>query len=129
MHFLGPKKVSEPPQSSPSPSAEQDYWHGVAPQRHRKRKTTTTRPWKCQFEEYQLDKGLLQGMLRMLPLDAVVADFGAGSGQYSKWLNDTGPWCCGFGAAALVGVGRRHCLGAREVLGSSSWERRQTNVG
>ncbi|CAK8986603.1 unnamed protein product [Durusdinium trenchii] len=42
------------------------------------------------FEEYQLDKGLLQGMLRMLPLDAVVADFGAGSGQYSKWLNDTG---------------------------------------
>ncbi|CAK9096125.1 Hypothetical protein SCF082_LOCUS45148 [Durusdinium trenchii] len=41
-------------------------------------------------EEYQLDKGLLQGMLRMLPLDAVVADFGAGSGQYSKWLNDTG---------------------------------------
>eukprot|EP00913_Durusdinium_trenchii_P027806 g26073.t1 len=45
------------------------------------------RPWGS---EYQLDKGLLQGMLRMLPLDAVVADFGAGSGQYSKWLNDTG---------------------------------------
>lgn len=42
------------------------------------------------FEEYQLDKGLLQGMLRMLPLDSMVADFGAGSGQYAKWLNDTG---------------------------------------
>ena len=26
----------------------------------------------------------------MLPLDSVVADFGAGSGQYAKWLNDTG---------------------------------------
>eukprot|EP00434_Breviolum_minutum_P031357 symbB.v1.2.027728.t1/scaffold2866.1/size70932/4 len=43
------------------------------------------------FEEYQLDKGLLQGMLRMFSLDSVVADFGAGSGQYAKWLNDTGP--------------------------------------
>jgi len=42
------------------------------------------------FEEYQLDKGLLQGMLRMFSLDSVVADFGAGSGQYAKWLNDTG---------------------------------------
>ena len=43
------------------------------------------------LQEYQLDKGLLQGMLRMFSLDSVVADFGAGSGQYAKWLNDTGP--------------------------------------
>jgi len=43
------------------------------------------------FSEWQLDKGLLQGLLRhVLPLDAVVADFGAGSGQYATWLNDTG---------------------------------------
>ena len=42
------------------------------------------------FQEYQLDKGLLQGILRMLPVDTVLADFGAGSGQYAKWLNDTG---------------------------------------
>eukprot|EP00933_Yihiella_yeosuensis_P078353 TRINITY_DN8972_c0_g1_i1.p1 TRINITY_DN8972_c0_g1~~TRINITY_DN8972_c0_g1_i1.p1 ORF type:complete len:558 (-),score=98.45 TRINITY_DN8972_c0_g1_i1:232-1905(-) len=43
------------------------------------------------FEEYQLDKGLLQGLLRhVFPVDASIADFGAGSGHYSKWLNDTG---------------------------------------
>jgi len=43
------------------------------------------------FEEYQPDKGLLRGMLRhVFPVDAVVADFGAGSGHYAKWLNDTG---------------------------------------
>lgn len=46
----------------------------------------------CALQEYQLDKGLLQGMLRVLPLDSVIADFGAGSGQYAKWLNDTGPF-------------------------------------
>lgn len=43
------------------------------------------------FEEWQLDKGLLQFLLRhVLPIDASVADFGAGSGHYSRWLNDTG---------------------------------------
>merc|ERR1719473_1969610 len=43
------------------------------------------------FQEYVLDQGLLQGLLRhVLPLDATVADMGAGSGQYAKWLNDTG---------------------------------------
>lgn len=42
------------------------------------------------FEEYTLDKGLLQGLLRSLPVDSFVADFGAGSGQYARWLNDTG---------------------------------------
>lgn len=43
------------------------------------------------FEEYQMDKGLLRGLIRhIFPLDAVVADVGAGSGHYSKWLNDTG---------------------------------------
>lgn len=43
------------------------------------------------FTEWQLDKGLLQGLIRhVLPLDAVVGDFGAGSGHYASWLNDTG---------------------------------------
>lgn len=43
------------------------------------------------FDEYQPDKGLLRGMLRhVFPVDASVADFGAGSGHYAKWLNDTG---------------------------------------
>jgi len=43
------------------------------------------------FSEWQLDKGLVQGLLRhVLPMDAVIADFGAGSGQYANWLNDTG---------------------------------------
>eukprot|EP00929_Paragymnodinium_shiwhaense_P002809 TRINITY_DN103105_c0_g1_i1.p1 TRINITY_DN103105_c0_g1~~TRINITY_DN103105_c0_g1_i1.p1 ORF type:complete len:541 (-),score=122.32 TRINITY_DN103105_c0_g1_i1:43-1665(-) len=43
------------------------------------------------FEEWQMDKGLLRGLIRFVfPLDASVGDFGAGSGHYSKWLNDTG---------------------------------------
>mmetsp|Transcript_9914 Transcript_9914/g.26962 ORF Transcript_9914/g.26962 Transcript_9914/m.26962 type:complete len:520 (-) Transcript_9914:161-1720(-) len=43
------------------------------------------------FDEWQLDKGLLQGLVRhILPIDAVVGDFGAGSGHYANWLNDTG---------------------------------------
>eukprot|EP00421_Protoceratium_reticulatum_P065289 CAMPEP_0168423136 /NCGR_PEP_ID=MMETSP0228-20121227/34152_1 /TAXON_ID=133427 /ORGANISM="Protoceratium reticulatum, Strain CCCM 535 (=CCMP 1889)" /LENGTH=509 /DNA_ID=CAMNT_0008437087 /DNA_START=1 /DNA_END=1529 /DNA_ORIENTATION=- len=43
------------------------------------------------FDEWQLDKGLLQGLVRhILPLDALVADFGAGSGHYASWLNETG---------------------------------------
>jgi len=43
------------------------------------------------FEEYQMDKGLLRGLVRhIFPVDAAVADMGAGSGHYSKWLNDTG---------------------------------------
>jgi hypothetical protein len=43
------------------------------------------------FEEYSLDKGLLRGIVRhVLQVDAAVADIGAGSGHYAKWLNDTG---------------------------------------
>jgi len=43
------------------------------------------------FKEWQLDTGLMQALLRhVLPVDAAVADFGAGSGQYATWLNDTG---------------------------------------
>eukprot|EP00413_Alexandrium_margalefii_P036241 CAMPEP_0204586986 /NCGR_PEP_ID=MMETSP0661-20131031/47803_1 /ASSEMBLY_ACC=CAM_ASM_000606 /TAXON_ID=109239 /ORGANISM="Alexandrium margalefi, Strain AMGDE01CS-322" /LENGTH=510 /DNA_ID=CAMNT_0051596673 /DNA_START=59 /DNA_END=1591 /DNA_ORIENTATION=- len=43
------------------------------------------------FDEWQLDKGLLQGLVRhILPVDAAVGDFGAGSGHYASWLNDTG---------------------------------------
>lgn len=43
------------------------------------------------FDEWQRDKGLLQGLLRhVLQLDATVGDFGAGSGHYATWLNDTG---------------------------------------
>lgn len=42
------------------------------------------------FEEWQLDKGLLRALIRQLPIDSTVADFGAGSGHYASWLNDTG---------------------------------------
>jgi len=43
------------------------------------------------FDEWQVDKGLLRGLVRnVFPIDAVVADFGAGSGKYATWLNDTG---------------------------------------
>jgi hypothetical protein len=43
------------------------------------------------FDEWPLDRGLLQALLRfVLPMDVTVADVGAGSGKYSEWLNDTG---------------------------------------
>eukprot|EP00928_Gymnodinium_smaydae_P040115 TRINITY_DN27262_c0_g2_i1.p1 TRINITY_DN27262_c0_g2~~TRINITY_DN27262_c0_g2_i1.p1 ORF type:complete len:530 (-),score=114.25 TRINITY_DN27262_c0_g2_i1:127-1581(-) len=48
------------------------------------------------FGQWALDKGLMRGMLRhvLKPLpdeDPVsLGDFGAGGGQYSTWLNDTG---------------------------------------
>jgi len=41
-------------------------------------------------ESALLDKGLLRRLLRLLPFDASVGDFGALDGQYAKWLNDTG---------------------------------------
>eukprot|EP00747_Dinoflagellata_sp_TGD_P082152 gnl/TRDRNA2_/TRDRNA2_161584_c0_seq1.p1 gnl/TRDRNA2_/TRDRNA2_161584_c0~~gnl/TRDRNA2_/TRDRNA2_161584_c0_seq1.p1 ORF type:complete len:493 (-),score=90.57 gnl/TRDRNA2_/TRDRNA2_161584_c0_seq1:154-1632(-) len=49
------------------------------------------------FGSWPLDKGLLRGLLRHLwkPTfgngpPVTVADFGAGSGRYSQWLNETG---------------------------------------
>lgn len=43
------------------------------------------------FEEWTADKGLLRGLLRhVFPKDAVVADLGAGTGHYARWLNETG---------------------------------------
>ena len=60
----------------------------------------------ARLQEYQLDKGLLQGLLKLLPRDASVADFGAGAGQYAKWLNDTGARA-ERSARGGGGVGRR----------------------
>eukprot|EP00435_Cladocopium_sp_Y103_P012755 s634_g3.t1 len=37
-----------------------------------------------------VDKGLLRYLLRLLPPDVSLGDFGALDGQYSRWLNDTG---------------------------------------
>mmetsp|Transcript_169198 Transcript_169198/g.543943 ORF Transcript_169198/g.543943 Transcript_169198/m.543943 type:complete len:438 (+) Transcript_169198:126-1439(+) len=37
-----------------------------------------------------VDKGLLRYLLRLLPPDITIADFGALDGHYSRWLNDTG---------------------------------------
>lgn len=48
------------------------------------------------FNQWALDRGLLRGLLRHVwqpPYDGeplTVADFGAGGGQYSTWLNETG---------------------------------------
>jgi 2-polyprenyl-3-methyl-5-hydroxy-6-metoxy-1,4-benzoquinol methylase len=43
------------------------------------------------FEEWMMDKGLLRALLRFLfKMDATIADVGAGSGHYAKWLNETG---------------------------------------
>merc|ERR1719168_481189 len=41
-------------------------------------------------ESALVDKGLLRYLLRFLPADSTVADFGALDGHYSRWLNDTG---------------------------------------
>eukprot|EP00930_Biecheleria_cincta_P006318 TRINITY_DN107307_c0_g1_i1.p1 TRINITY_DN107307_c0_g1~~TRINITY_DN107307_c0_g1_i1.p1 ORF type:complete len:421 (-),score=88.80 TRINITY_DN107307_c0_g1_i1:121-1350(-) len=50
-----------------------------------------------------LDKGLLRSLLRLLPQDATLADFGALDGQYSRWLNDTG-WITAFAFDGVEGV-------------------------
>jgi len=44
------------------------------------------------FQQWAMDKGLLRGFLKMIDLNAgiTVADFGAGGGRYSRWLNETG---------------------------------------
>lgn len=50
-----------------------------------------------------VDKGLLRQLLRMLPMDSTVGDFGALDGQYSRWLNDTG-WVAAFAFDGVQGV-------------------------
>eukprot|EP00913_Durusdinium_trenchii_P027867 g26129.t1 len=42
------------------------------------------------FNGWGLDKGLMRGFLRYCLKPGSVGDFGAGGGQYSAWLNDTG---------------------------------------
>jgi hypothetical protein len=43
------------------------------------------------FAEWMVDKGLLRALLKNLfEADSTVADFGAGSGTYATWLNETG---------------------------------------
>merc|ERR1712086_369901 len=49
------------------------------------------------FKQWALDKGLLRGLIRHVlqpPYDSKekmsLADLGAGGGQYSSWLNETG---------------------------------------
>ncbi|KAF4656532.1 hypothetical protein FOL47_008889 [Perkinsus chesapeaki] len=41
-------------------------------------------------EKAHLDKGLLRTLLRLLPKDSSLCDFGALDGRYATWLNDTG---------------------------------------
>eukprot|EP00434_Breviolum_minutum_P014704 symbB.v1.2.012966.t1/scaffold906.1/size153294/11 len=50
-----------------------------------------------------LDKGLLRYLLRLLPQDATLGDFGALDGQYSRWLNDTG-WVTAYAFDGVTGV-------------------------
>jgi len=50
-----------------------------------------------------VDKGLLRCVLRILPRDSTVADFGALDGQYARWLNDTG-WVTAFAFDGVEGV-------------------------
>lgn len=43
------------------------------------------------FAEWMVDKGLLRALLKnLIEADSTVADFGAGSGAYATWLNETG---------------------------------------
>ncbi|KAF4724141.1 hypothetical protein FOZ63_025089, partial [Perkinsus olseni] len=41
-------------------------------------------------ERAHLDKGLLRTILRLLPMDSSLCDFGGLDGRYALWLNDTG---------------------------------------
>uniref|UniRef100_A0A7S4W387 Methyltransferase type 11 domain-containing protein n=1 Tax=Alexandrium monilatum TaxID=311494 RepID=A0A7S4W387_9DINO len=50
-----------------------------------------------------LDRGLLRGLLPLLPRGSELADFGALDGQYARWLNDTG-WVTAFAFDGVEGV-------------------------
>merc|ERR1712007_258210 len=41
-------------------------------------------------EKALVDKGLLRALIRVLPMEASIGDFGALDGQYAASLNDTG---------------------------------------
>ncbi|KAF4730532.1 hypothetical protein FOZ62_001499, partial [Perkinsus olseni] len=41
-------------------------------------------------ERAHLDKGILRTILRLLPMDSSLCDFGGLDGRYALWLNDTG---------------------------------------
>lgn len=50
-----------------------------------------------------VDKGILRFILRLLPQDSSLADFGALDGQYASWLNDTG-WVTAFAFDGVQGI-------------------------
>lgn len=50
-----------------------------------------------------VDKGLLRCLLRLLPRDHTLADFGALDGHYARWLNDTG-WVTAYAFDGIQGV-------------------------
>eukprot|EP00392_Amoebophrya_sp_AT5.2_P002424 g2429.t1 len=47
---------------------------------------------RATFNEWFVDTGMLRAALRggVFPVGATVADLGAGTGEYARWLNDTG---------------------------------------
>ena len=64
----------------------------------------TTVLYRKMFPEASLvDKGILRSLLRLLPVDASVADFGALDGHYATWLNDTG-LVSGFAFDGVSGI-------------------------
>lgn len=91
--FLGALKVALPKIQSQSEGIEtrlhhQDEQGMFVPYEYLRRKV---------FKQWALDRGLLRGLLRHVwkpPYDVdepmSIADFGAGGGQYSTWLNETG---------------------------------------
>merc|ERR1712032_559863 len=47
---------------------------------------------RATFHEWFVDTGMLRAALRggVLPVGSSVADLGSGTGEYARWLNDTG---------------------------------------
>lgn len=50
-----------------------------------------------------VDKGILRFLLRLLPQDSSLGDFGALDGHYARWLNDTG-WVTAFAFDGVQGI-------------------------
>lgn len=78
------------------------------------------------FEEYMMDKGLLRGLLRhIFPMDSIVADFGAGSGHYARWLNDTGlVFALAFDGSPDIGLVTRGAVAIADMIKPLSLWRR-----
>lgn len=71
------------------PMPEESHFYSHEPDG---RFTTIEMLRRATFNEWFVDTGMLQAALRfdVFPVGATVGDMGAGTGEYARWLNDTG---------------------------------------